>query len=189
MNERETALRALKRYGRHDPVCGPFKCSCGYDAAIATLESDQPVEGKFTIHRNDGGHAETIEENGRTVLWLNPGTVRGEENVERLVSLMNAARLPAPAVVSRDEILRAVNVALELCFDDHNDCLIEDGQEIRRQLVEKVHALQLPQPVTGHAEVVDLLEKARAECHAGNPISASQTLMLALAALRGHGGE
>lgn len=54
-----------------------------------------PVSQRYTItYTQHGHHAETIEEDGRTVLWLNPGTERGEENVHRIVDLLNRAAQP-----------------------------------------------------------------------------------------------
>lgn len=44
----------------------------------------------WTISReSDGVHADAIMENGMVVLHLQPGTVRNEQNVERIVMLLN----------------------------------------------------------------------------------------------------
>ena len=43
----------------------------------------------WSIRRDDHGFAAAIEEDGRTVLHLCVGTVRNEENIERVVEVLN----------------------------------------------------------------------------------------------------
>jgi len=44
---------------------------------------------KFEIKRRDAGYACNILEEGVVCLHLNPGTVRNEENIDRIVDLLN----------------------------------------------------------------------------------------------------
>jgi len=43
----------------------------------------------FSVERDENGFAKTIMENGRVVLWLHCGATRNEEEVNRLVALLN----------------------------------------------------------------------------------------------------
>jgi len=45
--------------------------------------------GPYTIRRNVYGHAEAIERDGYTVLHLNPGTERNEQEVQGIVDRLN----------------------------------------------------------------------------------------------------
>lgn len=47
---------------------------------------------KFEIERSSQGFARNILEDGRVILHLNEGTIRNEENIERLVYLLNLAK-------------------------------------------------------------------------------------------------
>ena len=45
---------------------------------------------QYTIRRDEYGHAMAIERDGYTVLHLQPGTERNEQEVEGVVALLNA---------------------------------------------------------------------------------------------------
>jgi hypothetical protein len=62
------------------------------DEALST--TTEPT-GPYTIRRDEYGHAVAIERNGYTVLHLQPGTERNEQEVEGIVALlnMNAAKV------------------------------------------------------------------------------------------------
>jgi hypothetical protein len=61
------------------------------DVLSTTTEPTDP----YTIRRDEYGHAVAIERNGYTVLHLQPGTERNEQEVEGIVALlnMNAAKV------------------------------------------------------------------------------------------------
>lgn len=46
---------------------------------------------KFEIERDEQGFAHAIVEDGKIIIHLNTGTVRNEENIERVVYLLNVA--------------------------------------------------------------------------------------------------
>lgn len=46
---------------------------------------------KFEIDRDEQGFAHAILEDGNVIIHLNTGTVRNEENIERMVYLLNVA--------------------------------------------------------------------------------------------------
>jgi len=46
---------------------------------------------KFQIERSEQGFARNIIEDGKVIIHLNEGTVRNEENIERVVYLLNVA--------------------------------------------------------------------------------------------------
>lgn len=69
-------------------------------ARIAELEAEKADELRrpYYVRRDEAGYACAIDRAGWTVLQLNPGTVRNEEYVERVVRLLNRASLmPAGA--------------------------------------------------------------------------------------------
>lgn len=47
----------------------------------------------FTVERNDQGHAQAIMEGNRVVLWLAAGAERNEEEVERIVDMLNQSEV------------------------------------------------------------------------------------------------
>lgn len=47
---------------------------------------------KFEIERSEHGFAKNILEDGKVVIHLNEGTVRNEENIERVAYLLNLAK-------------------------------------------------------------------------------------------------
>lgn len=49
------------------------------------------IEMKFEIGRDEQGFAHSILEDGRVIIHLNCGTIRNEENIERVVYLLNVA--------------------------------------------------------------------------------------------------
>lgn len=52
----------------------------------------------YAVRRNQDGHAEAIERDGYTVLLLAIGALRNEEEVERIVEVLNGRRLASPRV-------------------------------------------------------------------------------------------
>jgi hypothetical protein len=67
----------------------------GQSVAGQALSTTTEPTGPYTIRRNEYGHAVAIERNGYTVLHLQPGTERNEQEVEGIVALlnMNAAKV------------------------------------------------------------------------------------------------
>lgn len=53
------------------------------------MKSTVEKANSWSIRRDEQGFAVAIEEEGRTVIHLNIGTVRNEENVKRVVILLN----------------------------------------------------------------------------------------------------
>lgn len=49
------------------------------------------MEPVWSIRRDPQGFAVAIEENGHTVIHLYVGTVRNEDNIERIVELLNSS--------------------------------------------------------------------------------------------------
>jgi len=46
---------------------------------------------RFKLERSEQGFARNIIEDGKVIIHLNEGTVRNEENIERVVYLLNIA--------------------------------------------------------------------------------------------------
>jgi len=66
-----------------------------WKVATQALSTTTEPTGPYTIRRDEYGHAVAIERNGYTVLHLQPGTERNEQEVEGIVALlnMNAAKV------------------------------------------------------------------------------------------------
>jgi len=79
-------------WGEYVPIKVVTKINKIASEALST--ATEPT-GPYTIRRDEYGHAVAIERNGYTVLHLQPGTERNEQEVEGIVALlnMNAAKV------------------------------------------------------------------------------------------------
>lgn len=111
------------------------------------FDSPEPT-GPYTIRRDPFGYAEAIERDGYTLLHLNTGTERNEEEVEGIVDRLNG--MPGPSKSSMglmlDKGLERVREAIEAIEDEMCDDFSPRAQRINEQLINLREALDINIP-------------------------------------------
>jgi hypothetical protein len=106
-------------WGEYVPIKVVTKINKIASEALST--ATEPT-GPYTIRRDEYGHAVAIERNGYTVLHLQPGTERNEQEVENIVALLNSKPPEAHIITEIKGLLenwdfRAIAAELENGYD------------------------------------------------------------------------